>query len=273
MDATAILVYAVSMPEKMPEPATSPLPHLQVVAAVMEKDGRLLCAQRPDSGELAGTWEFPGGKVESGESHSQALEREIDEELGLGIQAGEHIITVEHRYATFSISLHAYQTTILSGEPHCTEHQSVRWLRVDDLRTLHWAPADLPIVELLMTKSSCPFCSVPREQRFYDGPLVFGIWDSHPASPGHALLIPKRHVPTWFDATPAEQAELFAATAQGRSAIEATHAPDGYNLGVNIGAAAGQTVFHLHVHMIPRYAGDVARPRGGVRHVVPGRGE
>lgn len=273
MDDTAGLVYAVPMPEKDTGPIPTPLPHLQVVAAVIEKDGLLLCAQRPDSGELACTWEFPGGKVEPGEIHSQALEREIDEELGLRIQPGEHILTVEHSYAAFSVSLHAYRATALSGEPRCNEHQAIRWLRADELRTLDWAAADVPIVALLASIATCPFCSVPAEQRFYDGPLVFGIWDSHPASPGHALLIPKRHVPTWFEATPAEQAELVAATAQARNAIEATRAPDGYNLGVNIGAAAGQTVFHLHLHMIPRYEGDVARPRGGVRHVVPGRGD
>ncbi len=261
------------MSETIVQVPAGPFTHLEVVAAVIMRDDTILCAQRKAGGELSLKWEFPGGKVETGESHSQALEREIDEELGLGIQAGEHIIAVEHRYAAYSISLHAYQATILSGEPHCNEHQAVRWLRIDELRTLDWAPADLPVVELLIAKSSCPFCSVPREQRFYDGPLVFGIWDSHPASPGHALLIPKRHVSTWFEATPSEQAELLAATAQARSAIEATHTPDGYNIGINIGAAAGQTVFHLHVHMIPRYTGDVAKPRGGVRHVVPGRGE
>lgn len=261
------------MPETIaPAPAGS-IPHLEVVAAVIMRDDTILCAQRKAGGELSLKWEFPGGKVEPGESHREALEREIDEELGLCIQADQHIHTVEHRYSAFSISLHAYRATVRSGVPVCTEHLAVRWLRVDELHTLDWAPADIPIMELLIAKSTCPFCSVPMEQRFYDGPLVFGIWDSHPASPGHALLIPKRHVPTWFEATPAEQAELLAATTQARNAIETTHAPDGYNLGVNIGAAAGQTVFHLHVHVIPRYAGDVARPRGGVRHVVPGRGE
>jgi diadenosine tetraphosphate (Ap4A) HIT family hydrolase len=123
-----------------------------------------------------------------------------------------------------------------------------------------------------MSTPNCPFCHIPEEQRFYDGTLVFGIWDSHPASPGHALLIPKRHVPSWFDATAAERAELLAAIDAAREAIERTRSPDGYNIGMNIGAAAGQTVFHLHVHVIPRYAGDVPNPRGGVRRVVGGRG-
>ena len=123
-----------------------------------------------------------------------------------------------------------------------------------------------------METAACPFCRISADERFYDGPLVFGIWDSHPVSPGHALLIPKRHVASLFDASPEEKAELLAALDAARAAIERTHAPDGYNIGVNVGAAAGQTVFHLHVHVIPRYTGDAANPRGGVRHVLSGRG-
>jgi hypothetical protein len=78
-------------------------------------------------------------------------------------------------------------------------------------------------------------------------------------------------VATWFDATPEEQNELLQAINQVRQTIEKTHKPDGYNVGINIGAAAGQTVFHLHLHVIPRYTGDVADPRGGVRYVIPSK--
>jgi diadenosine tetraphosphate (Ap4A) HIT family hydrolase len=95
-----------------------------------------------------------------------------------------------------------------------------------------------------------------------------GLWDAFPVSPGHALLVPRRHVPSWFDATTAEQVALAKAIADAKTAIELTHRPDGYNIGINCGAAAGQTLFHLHVHLIPRYQGDVAEPRGGVRHVI-----
>jgi diadenosine tetraphosphate (Ap4A) HIT family hydrolase len=137
---------------------------------------------------------------------------------------------------------------------------------------MDWAQADETIVEKRMETSTCPFCHIPQDQRFYDGPLVFGIWDSHPVSPGHALLIPRRHVATWFDASLEEKAELLAAVDAARAAIERTNSPDGYNIGVNVGAAAGQTVFHLHVHVIPRYKGDVKEPRGGVLHVLPGKG-
>jgi superfamily II DNA or RNA helicase/diadenosine tetraphosphate (Ap4A) HIT family hydrolase len=123
-----------------------------------------------------------------------------------------------------------------------------------------------------MSEPRCPFCEPDQERVFYRGRLVVGLWDAFPVSDGHALLVPKRHVTAWFDATPEEQSELTQAIAEARRAIEAVHSPDGYNIGVNVGQAAGQTVFHLHVHVIPRYAGDVPNPRGGVRHVLPGKG-
>jgi superfamily II DNA or RNA helicase/diadenosine tetraphosphate (Ap4A) HIT family hydrolase len=101
--------------------------------------------------------------------------------------------------------------------------------------------------------------------------LVLGLWDAFPVSEGHALLVTKRHVPTWFEATREEQAELLSALAIAREAVLTRHRPDGFNIGVNIGEAAGQTVPHLHVHLIPRRRGDVVDPGGGVRHVIPAR--
>ena len=95
------------------------------------------------------------------------------------------------------------------------------------------------------------------------------LWDGFPVSPGHALLIPVRHVVTWFDATPEERFALTDAISGARETILERHTPDGFNIGVNIGEAGGQTVPHLHVHVIPRYSGDVTDPRGGVRWVVP----
>jgi superfamily II DNA or RNA helicase/HKD family nuclease/diadenosine tetraphosphate (Ap4A) HIT family hydrolase len=86
-------------------------------------------------------------------------------------------------------------------------------------------------------------------------------------------VIPTRHIATWFDATEAEQAELLAAIQRARLAIERVHRPDGYNIGVNVGEAAGQTILHLHVHVIPRYHGDVDEPRGGVRGIIPGKAD
>jgi len=129
-------------------------PHLEVVAAVIELDGKILCAQRKDSGELARKWEFPGGKIEPGETNQQALEREIDEELGLLIKTGPLIISVEHRYAAFSITMHAYAVTILEGKLVAREHMAVRWLKREELRNLDWAPADWPIVERLALENA-----------------------------------------------------------------------------------------------------------------------
>lgn len=138
-----------------------------------------------------------------------------------------------------------------------------------------------------MPTDDCPFCSPAPARVFHRGRLVLGLWDGFPVSPGHALLVPVRHAPTWFDATADEIAELAASVAIARQAILArladpgaaragepprpAAAPDGWNVGVNVGAAGGQSVFHLHVHVIPRWLGDVPNPRGGVRGVVPAR--
>jgi superfamily II DNA or RNA helicase/HKD family nuclease/diadenosine tetraphosphate (Ap4A) HIT family hydrolase len=97
------------------------------------------------------------------------------------------------------------------------------------------------------------------------------LWDRYPVSEGHLLIVTNRHVADWFEATPDEQAALTAALRRGRAAIRERFRADGYNIGVNSGVAAGQTVPHLHVHLIPRVAGDVADPRGGVRQVIPAR--
>jgi len=119
-----------------------------------------------------------------------------------------------------------------------------------------------------VSELACPFCAPAADRIFHAGRLTLGLWDAFPVNPGHALLVPKRHVASWFDATPEEQAELLSAVELARREIEKEHRPDGWNIGINIDAAAGQTVFHLHVHVIPRYAGDVPDPRGGVRFVV-----
>jgi diadenosine tetraphosphate (Ap4A) HIT family hydrolase len=102
--------------------------------------------------------------------------------------------------------------------------------------------------------------------------LAFAIRDRYPVSTGHTLVITKREVPTWFEATPEEQRAVMALVDEVKQALDREFTPAGYNVGFNAGEAAGQTVMHLHVHVIPRYAGDMDDPRGGVRHVIPGKG-
>ncbi len=121
------------------------------------------------------------------------------------------------------------------------------------------------------TSESCPFCDPSKARVFLQDPLAIALWDGYPVSPGHALIIPRRHTPSWFDTTESERSALLTLIDSAKVIIDQRHRPDGYNIGINVGAAAGQTVFHLHIHLIPRFKGDVADPRGGVRHVIPAK--
>ena len=116
---------------------------------------------------------------------------------------------------------------------------------------------------------SCPFCSIDESRIAFSNDLVIAIWDQFPVSPGHLLIIPHRHAPAWSDLNPVEKSAIWSAIDQGQAVISEQFRPDGFNVGFNERAAAGQTIFHFHLHIIPRYAGDVADPRGGVRHVIP----
>jgi len=103
--------------------------------------------------------------------------------------------------------------------------------------------------------------------------LAFAVRDAYPVSPGHTLVITRRVVATWFDASAEEQTAVMALVEEVKRSLDTLDPrPDGYNVGFNAGEAAGQTVMHLHVHVIPRYRGDMEDPRGGVRHVIPGKG-
>lgn len=119
----------------------------------------------------------------------------------------------------------------------------------------------------------CPFCTLPPERIVAANALALGIRDGFPVSPGHSLVIPKRHIASFFEASAEERAAMLALLDELKAGIEREHAPAAYNIGINDGPAAGQTVFHLHIHLIPRYAGDSPDPRGGVRWVVPKRAE
>lgn len=120
--------------------------------------------------------------------------------------------------------------------------------------------------------SACPFCEPAPGRVFWDAdPAVLGLWDGFPVSPGHALVVTRRHVASWFDASRGEQVGLLAGIDVAREHIARNFGASDFNIGVNVGHDAGQTVPHLHVHLIPRYRGDVPDPRGGVRHVIPGK--
>jgi diadenosine tetraphosphate (Ap4A) HIT family hydrolase len=112
-----------------------------------------------------------------------------------------------------------------------------------------------------------------------DGSLIvasndcaFAIRDAFPVTDGHTLVISKRVVPTWWEATVEERFALIGLIDIVRLQLVESHSPSGFNVGFNAGASAGQTINHLHIHVIPRYPGDVADPRGGIRHVIPDKG-
>ena len=115
----------------------------------------------------------------------------------------------------------------------------------------------------------CELCaprSVSLENR-----LAYAATENNALSAGHMVVVPKRHVADFFELTSEEQGAVLALLRQAKELIQATHAPDGYNIGVNVGRAAGQSRMHVHVHLIPRYAGDVPNPVGGIRCVLSGK--
>ena len=126
-----------------------------------------------------------------------------------------------------------------------------------------------------MNKDNCIFCEdkginlldheIPNLKNWYLK------WDEYPVNPGHILIIPKRHFQSIFEINLVEFMELSKALYYAKRMIEKSHQPDGYNIGINDGEAAGQSIMHLHIHLIPRYKGDVENPRGGVRGVIPNK--
>jgi diadenosine tetraphosphate (Ap4A) HIT family hydrolase len=118
-----------------------------------------------------------------------------------------------------------------------------------------------------------PFTTVPPSDWVASNALAFAIRDAYPVSPGHTLVVTRRVVPDWFAATDEERRAVMELVGEVKRLLDrGVPRPDGYNVGFNAGSAAGQTVPHLHVHVIPRYAGDMDDPRGGVRYVIPSRG-
>lgn len=118
-------------------------------------------------------------------------------------------------------------------------------------------------------QDTCLFCRSDLDNVFIRGELGFVRWDGHPVSDGHALVCPYRHVASYFDVADRERSELWALVDAAKKVIDARYQPHGYNVGINVGQSAGQSVFHVHIHLIPRYRGDMENPRGGVRGVIP----
>lgn len=123
----------------------------------------------------------------------------------------------------------------------------------------------------------CMFCRLPETDILVENEMALAFFDKFPVNEGHVLIIPKRHLASLFDATLEEVISIWKLLEEVTEKLNKRFHPDGYNVGVNVGAAAGQTVFHLHIHVIPRYHGDVQDPRGGIRKIkksmVPYAGE
>lgn len=120
--------------------------------------------------------------------------------------------------------------------------------------------------------AKCAFCEIYNNQKekvIAENELAFAIFDNYPVNIGHTLVIPKRHFEGFFDVTQEEISAIYSLLHECKAIIDEKYKPTGYNVGINIGYDAGQTVMHLHVHLIPRYKGDVENPRGGIRKLKP----
>ena len=116
----------------------------------------------------------------------------------------------------------------------------------------------------------CFFCKTIKDKEFeLENDLAIARFDGYPVSKGHMIVITKRHIKKWWETTPEEKNAIFNLLDEAKKLIDSKYNPDGYNIGINIDEAAGQSIMHLHVHLIPRYIGDVPNPKGGVRGVIP----
>lgn len=121
--------------------------------------------------------------------------------------------------------------------------------------------------------NKCLFCDqfIPNQKPLFENKLAIAYFDEFPVSNGHILIITKRHAATFFDITNEEQIAIIDLLNECKEYIDEKYSPDGYNVGLNCGVSAGQSVMHVHMHLIPRYKGDVENPRGGVRGVIPNK--
>lgn len=122
--------------------------------------------------------------------------------------------------------------------------------------------------------NNCPFCEKLKTIKpILENDLAISFYDEFPVNPGHMLFITKRHVETFFDTTNEEKKAIFELVDKAKAIIDKKFKPDGYNIGLNCGFYAGQTVMHIHLHLIPRYKGDIENPKGGIRAVIPSKKE
>lgn len=129
---------------------------IEVVGAVIVRDGLVLCVQRGPSGSLPNLWEFPGGKIEPGETAEQALEREILEELQCWVAVKDKVTTTSHEYDFAIVNLTTFYCELVEGVPHLVEHADLAWRRPEALHELDWAPADIPAVDLIHARLTAP---------------------------------------------------------------------------------------------------------------------
>ena len=114
----------------------------------------------------------------------------------------------------------------------------------------------------------CIFCNIDKKEILFENELAIAFFDAMPVSKGHTLIIPKRHSENYFELTKEEISAMFELSKKVKEHLDNLYHPDGYNVGFNVNEAGGQSVMHTHMHVIPRYTGDVPHPRGGIRKIV-----
>ena len=122
-----------------------------------------------------------------------------------------------------------------------------------------------------MPLKKCIFCQMEEERKIITEAVGFVVLDQYPVNKGHCLIIPNQHYPTYFDVPQKTQIHLWELVNRAKQWVDEKYHPDGYNIGINAGKIAGQTIMHLHIHLITRYQGDMEDPRGGVRGVIPSK--
>jgi diadenosine tetraphosphate (Ap4A) HIT family hydrolase len=204
----------------------------------------------------------------SGREHGRAfrLLRTLEAAVGHEGETNHRIDEALHQGATLLC------VKINSKRKSDDKARAVRVLRALHAHEIHywgtWGCEDVPSSATL-----CALCTLPGERILGENEDAVWILDAHPVSPGHSLIVSKRHVESFFETTPAEREAILSLLDRAREQVSRNHAPSGYNIGINEGTAAGQTVSHVHVHLIPRFTGDKENPRGGVRWVIPDKAD